>query len=517
MSTGAFETLATRGNPVGATALLARVEDTMADVGHLVEPPRRRMSGLVVAAAVFGAVVAFGGLWALVARQGDDVAVDEFGVEWIELSDQTGMRGALTAGPGGFVYPLFGAARSTLEFSTNGRDWIEVELPGLDGLAFVQSAGATNDTWVVMAEQDDAVKTWVSSDGQTWSPVVWPDRISETVSRVVASGEGLLAVSRDVFGEGTTLWWSVDGTAWAEIDSTLPGDVDDAVLLGTAAGIVWIPRDTNEGSSQQIFHSVDGVSWVEGIVELPAEMRESPTRLRLATVEYVSDQWIALGEVDRTGAEPAIYAWTSANGIEWTAQGIPEFGLVPNRAVSLAWRQSAVIGDVYVVAPSTVPITERDDGIVTANGGVFSTGELWATDDGMSWTRVFKTRDEIVAITGSITGSGQPLGIWIRQPRPIEEQTVVETTALPVPSMDLDQFGLDLQDEILADGVVTEEEFRRALEGWKTCMEERGVTGVLFEINPRGGHSREYQSPRGSSSGDIEDAVCTASFLAGVE
>ncbi|MCP4306289.1 MAG: hypothetical protein GY926_10770 [bacterium] len=516
MSSTAFEKLASRGTPTGAAALLARAEDTISEVGHLVEPPRRRWSGLTVAAAVFATVLAFGGLWALLARQGDDAAIDEFGVEWIELIDQTGMREALTAGPGGFIYPPFGAARGALEFSPSGRDWVEVELPGLEGFAFVQSAGATNDTWVVTVEQNDAVKTWVSSDGQTWSPVVWPDSIGDTVRRVVASGGGLMAVSEDIFGEGSTLWWSVDGASWEPIEGNLPGDVDDAVLSGTGAGIVWIPRDANEGSSQEIFHSVDGVSWIEGIVELPAEMRESPTQLSLATVEYVGDQWIALGEVDRTGAEPVVYAWTSVDGIEWTARGIPEFGLVADRAVSLAWRQSAVIGDVYVVAPSTVPITERDDGIVTANGGVISTGELWATNDGVSWARVLKTSDEIVAITGSVTTDRQAIGIWMRKPRPIGEETVVETTAMPVPPQDLDQAGLNLQDEMLDDGVVTEDEFRRALEGWKACMEQRGVTGVHFEINQRGGYGTGYDSPP-ELSGEVEDAVCRASFLDKVE
>jgi len=88
----------------------------------------------------------------------------------------------------------------------------------------------------------------------------------------------------------------------------------------------------------------------------------------------------------------------------------------------------------------------------------------------------------------------------------------VVTTAAPVPQQELDPAGLELQSEILADGKVTREEYEQAYQGWKTCMEERGLLSATFEIQPTGGAATEYGSPD-PNAGEAEDAACRASYV----
>ena len=508
-----FERLATRGRPVGATALLDRVESKLSVPVHIMEaPPRRRFPGFVVAAIAFGVVLAIGLVWTFFTAPSTDIAAepDESGIEWIGLDLSQGFL-SVTAGPGGFIRSPFMVALGgpTLEFSPDGRTWTEVEMPGLIARSGVQTVATTSDSWLVILNDGKRAEAWVSTNGVAWTGVMWPDDLDETVSQVIGSGGGFLAVSRAPFGAGTTLWWSTDGTRWSRLDGTIPGDPDRTVLWGTAAGVVWYPFESDRGSVAPIYHSVDGTTWIEGSIELPAEFTESPIRWDLSAIEYVDGGWIALGAISRTAADPVIYVWTSQDGVEWTPRGIPEFGRVENRAV-IVFRY-AVVADRLVVAPTVVPVSEAEDGLVTASGAHTSTGDLWATEDGVSWNRVLHTDMEIESLAGRATDDRATIGVWVGRPRTETQQTVL-TTAPTVQPQELDPAGLDLQEEILADGDVTREEFERALEGWKACMEERGLVEVTFEIDEQGGLSRSYGSPD-PNAGEAEDAACLHSYV----
>jgi hypothetical protein len=66
------------------------------------------------------------------------------------------------------------------------------------------------------------------------------------------------------------------------------------------------------------------------------------------------------------------------------------------------------------------------------------------------------------------------------------------TTTVAVPD-ELEQAGTDLQDEILADGEVTQEELEKAVAAMATCMESHGLTGVRWSIDADGeGYSSGY-------------------------
>ena len=285
------------------------------------------------------------------------------------------------------------------------------------------------------------------------------------------------------------------------------------LLFGTNGGVVLVPPA--ERRSQNVFHSTDGRQWTQGELVVPREIDPVPQRWGVRAVEKVGDVWIAIAEVSRLGADPVLYVWTSADGVEWTPQGIPRFGVVDGRAVVADL--VAVAGDWLIVAPAHVTVAEID-GATVASGAVIQTGSAWATDDGREWTRVLETNGEIVALAGTTTQDGRTIGLWIgqaaRDPKEVDA-SVTPTTARPVNPLNVDPLGTDLQDEMLADGQVTLAEFTAALEGWKTCMEQRGYTDVSFEIEPTGGFSQSFSSVDGRT-GETDDAACNASFVARV-
>ena len=89
----------------------------------------------------------------------------------------------------------------------------------------------------------------------------------------------------------------------------------------------------------------------------------------------------------------------------------------------------------------------------------------------------------------------------------------VVTTTMPIPSR-LEPAGVELQDEILADGNVTQEEFTRAIAGMAECMTAHGATGVTWSVDDyeRASWSMGHDSP----SADIHETtypLCYYSYV----
>jgi len=90
--------------------------------------------------------------------------------------------------------------------------------------------------------------------------------------------------------------------------------------------------------------------------------------------------------------------------------------------------------------------------------------------------------------------------------------TVVVTT-MPIPSQ-LEPGGVELQDEILADGNVSREEFTRTIAGMAECMTAHGATGVTWSVDDyeRASWSMGHDSP----SADIHETtypLCYYSYV----
>ena len=207
----AFGNLATRGQERGAERLLTDVQAELSGAVPLSRTQKPRLGGPLLAAAVFLVIVAVGGvtLWSTRTTGRDPVTVDSFGVEWLTMvSPADSPYLFVTAGPTGFARVSFVGDGMAIEFSEEGQEWALGEMPADRWLS---SLDATNDLWLVTSNAEGPMLAWVSADGQVWTDVSWPPGKEGTMVRATASGPGVVATSRDVFGDGTTHWFSTDG------------------------------------------------------------------------------------------------------------------------------------------------------------------------------------------------------------------------------------------------------------------------------------------------------------------
>ncbi|MCP3977136.1 MAG: hypothetical protein GY720_21820, partial [bacterium] len=389
----AFETLATRGIPAGATTLLERLDSEVATPVPLAgQQPTRRWSGPMLAAAAFALILGVGLAWNLLLAPGGDVAEPPgTDIEWIEVTDG-GFLESVTAGPGGFLRApfLIHPEGPSLEFSIDGKTWSSLQLAGATR-SWLRRVATTIERWLVVLDDNDDTRGWASPDGASWSPVSWPEGMQGTIEQVAGSDGGFAATTSDPFGSGPGYWVSDDGLAWERADELAPGDPLQARLHSTGGKMVWYPQGDERQSPGTFFHSADGRTWIEGTIELPPDVSDRPHRWTITMLEHVDGLWIALGEVNRADTDPVLYSWISRDGTTFEPRGIPEFGSVPDRAVTTDYYSQTVIGGWVVVAPVLVTVVEGPDGIGQASGASISTGEIWATRDGTAWTRALRT------------------------------------------------------------------------------------------------------------------------------
>ena len=88
---------------------------------------------------------------------------------------------------------------------------------------------------------------------------------------------------------------------------------------------------------------------------------------------------------------------------------------------------------------------------------------------------------------------------------------VVTTVAAP---NELEQVGVDLQETILADGVVTRDELVQAVAAMATCLKDHGLTGVTWSVDDDG-NSWEYEYE--SDDSDAERAISNLCFFSYVD
>ena len=93
------------------------------------------------------------------------------------------------------------------------------------------------------------------------------------------------------------------------------------------------------------------------------------------------------------------------------------------------------------------------------------------------------------------------------------DDTAVVVTTVVVPP-DLEQIGVDLQDAILADGVVSRHELEQAVEAMATCLESHGLTGVKWWVDDDGeGWGYEYESSDDEAGKEVISNLCFYSYV----
>jgi hypothetical protein len=488
-----LERMATRGSPRGSDVLIRDIRESLDD--HPVATVRfdksgRRPSGPVWAGVTALLVLAVGLVGGWVAGWGEEEAAPT-GVSWHRVEAVMA-----ASGPGGFVSAGF-AADGGVWFSADGVSWEPASLPG-GGESFVQSVLSTRGHWLVLAD-NEARLAWWSADGRVWSRVDWPAEIEGTIQQVAATGDHFFALSRDVFDGGATLWRSADAQTWTEIP-TGPVIPTSGFLEGASGGLVF--RDEAD-----VAVSTDGTTWTASTITTPSELGEG--NVRVETIEYLDDRWLAFIEVERVDQDPVLAVMSSTSGEAWEFEGIPPFGQLDDLAPGL--QATGTIGDRLVAVPVETPTSTQEDGTVTADGFVRNSGQIWSTTDASEWTLELSENQQIRDVDGGIV-EGRPVGIWIGLGGENEStaEPPVRTTTADMPDEPLDPDGLVFQAEVTEDGTVTFEEFEQAAEHWKTCMEDHGVTDVEYTIDRSGGMSSSFASP--SPDGARENAIANLCY-----
>lgn len=96
----------------------------------------------------------------------------------------------------------------------------------------------------------------------------------------------------------------------------------------------------------------------------------------------------------------------------------------------------------------------------------------------------------------------------------INNDAGIVTATAQVPPAGLVPAGVELQEELLADGRVTRPEFERAVAGMAACMRARGLTGVRWSVDPVGNEWSSGHDATGDEAGDAAIAdLCFFSYV----
>lgn len=460
----AFETIVERGEPVGAAELLARIEAELAGTaGTRSRPSTARISGPALAAASFLIVLLLGvGLIALAPwGQGPAEAGDRVRFEVVPegVARPVGVRG-------GFIAMEMETGR--LVFSADLVDWEPIDLPQR---ALVGWVGSTARRWFVMSADGGTI--WAGDARGDWEAVEVPAALAERVSRLSSDSQVVLAQIEDPFDELPVTLWRLDAALdWERLS---PAGLPDGVtfdIVGREDGPGFV-ASADGGQGFTAWTSSDGSSWIGGgLVAVPG----GADAVRLDTrIVPAGEAWIAVSVVSGEDGAGGVHVYTSSDGLTWAEQPEPPW----NGPFS------------QVAATGGVVIAVLDD-------------EAWITSDGITWDRAFTFTERAWIEAGSVI-EGQAVVLWSS----IRADPGIVTTTVTMPTVDPDPAGAALQDEILADGVVTREEFESAVAGMVACMEERGIEVTDWSVDPDGGYGF---SVREADTGGV-DSFCQYSYL----
>ncbi|MFI5227033.1 MAG: hypothetical protein ACHQ3P_10195, partial [Candidatus Limnocylindrales bacterium] len=256
--------------------------------------------------------------------------------------------------------------------SGSGASWTPVSgFPDAGG-AMLVSVAAGPASFVTVGTAPAAGETnhaaiWTSPDGKSWTRSADDPSFSQHLMNSVASGpSGFMAVggscaSGECFDE--TVWTSTDGQTWHQA-APLPVEatyvaVTRAVVAGGPGWIVggWRSGDPQDAPAA-VWTTVDGTSWTEGTIEVPADATLGGTVGGIA-VSRGTD--VAVGTVKSATSRSAA-VWTSADSTTWKP--------VPADASFTGSLMSGVV----VGGPGFVAVGRDDSGAA-----------VWVSTDGSSW------------------------------------------------------------------------------------------------------------------------------------
>jgi hypothetical protein len=426
----AFEYLAERGTPAGATTLIDRVRRELvvsrsSVVAWVPDPGRSgfRLTGPVLALFAFLTILVIGiaATFLLPGAGSTDQArppIPE--VVWRKAPPEVvGTRAG--AGPGGFVV----AAPREVHVSADGIDWETLPLP--EATAFPRYLGSTDTTWLLIMGDvisgDEPVAAWVSGDGRQWRRSELPEGLARRLGKVqlpgdfagelrrgrgqiVSTPDAFLATVEDPFAEAEAdLWLSSEGLEWDPIVAEGLPDEPLAFAGGPGGFLAW--RHGDSGGSPLFYHSRDGRTWApsETEPELVEQLTPSPPLLGMAMPD---GSWLAHGLLQQADREPASSVWRSEDGRQWETLGAPDFDLQDDGQI--AW----ILGtyrtqDALVALVHSASWSPGDEPFGSSPASL----SAWVTRDGTHWERSHTFETVLAAAVAEI--DGRLVGTWVAQ------------------------------------------------------------------------------------------------------
>ncbi len=238
-------------------------------------------------------VVAIGWEWE---QAGNTVSIfySDDGIEWEpgegfpDVDDGPAL--AVAGGPSGFVAigTRNGAVpnQPVIAFSSDGAVWDELDAQGLpeSEVSWLSSVVAGPDGFVVVADAGQGAVVWFSTDGRTWVDTDLPAVNGQLT--VATDGSDWMAVGGEFEfedGDGTAVvFTSTDGLRWTEVENRAPLPAAAVPSYGGAAPLVadgdaWVlaPREGGPGAGTVWVSIDDGETWEQSVTgEQPWSVRD---------------------------------------------------------------------------------------------------------------------------------------------------------------------------------------------------------------------------------------------------
>lgn len=273
--------------------------------------------------------------------------------------------------------------------SDDGSRWTRVGASDdVFAAALIETVAAAGEGFLAFGSdsslgEDGHPVVWTSPDGVTWSRVLLdPDVFQNAnVSRVVASGEGFVAVGMD--RNGGALWLSPDGLDWERvaIEDGDRGFIEAVVADGpglVAVGQQWITPDSYVGAVWVLPPEASAPAETTPLPPGPSATESGWARVaidpalatdgRFYDIAPAGSGLVALGVRGEPDGSRSRLVFTSVDGLAWEIAAVFEAQTIPISIV--AEGPSLVIGGRQ----------DFDDG---GSDAVF-----WYSTDGSAWTRV---------------------------------------------------------------------------------------------------------------------------------
>mgnify|MGYP001829161321 CR=1 FL=1 len=343
--------------------------------------------------------------------------------------------------------------------SKNGRKWKLNELAGPHGSGFnglsVRDGGAFASGYLLgdRAADDSAILA-SSPNGRDWTPIEPAEFHGWSGIDVSTSEDLVLMVGTGNFDDviAPVTYSTADLESWtpgtfteglrAEVyhvfDSTFTHDGDRALMVGAIdyGPAIWTAEVAPVGSPQAEPAPVTPIGPVTPERFAAAVMPAGSDGASVHDVISGGPGYIAVGGGAPEGADPAAFAWTSGDGVTWTAgtvaadatfgvmeavAALPEGGFVavgsdPTQALGRIWRSDdgsawERVDDAVFAASVVTDVVSTPDGVTVVGCEAFPDcrrGLSWSSPDGRTWA-LDAAREMLplaVGTTGSVLTAG---------------------------------------------------------------------------------------------------------------